>query len=145
MLRVVETSHGRIATAICFDLDFPQLVRQTGRAGADIVLAPSSDWRAIDPIHTRMATFRAIENGAAVLRQTKRGLSIAVDHAGRVLAEVDYFRSEDHVMVAVVPTRGVTTIYSKVGDVFAWLCLVALTALLGVAVRRNVGYNATVT
>ena len=145
ILRVVETSHGRIATAICFDLDFPQLVRQTGRAGADIVLAPSSDWRAIDPIHTRMATFRAIENGAAVLRQTKRGLSIAVDHAGRVLAEVDYFRSEDHVMVAVVPTRGVTTIYSKVGDVFAWLCLVALTALLGVAVRRNVGYNATVT
>lgn len=125
--------------AICFDLDFPRLIRQAGRERADIIVAPSSDWREIDPIHTRMATFRAIENGAALLRQTRLGLSIAVDRTGRVLAQADYFQSDDHVMLAVVPTRGVKTLYTQVGDVFAWLCLVVLTLLISVAARGKVG------
>jgi apolipoprotein N-acyltransferase len=49
----------KIAGAICYDYDFPYLAKALGRQGADIVALPSSDWRGIDPIHTKMAAFRA--------------------------------------------------------------------------------------
>jgi len=125
----VATRVGRLTGAICFDLDFPQLIRKAGRWSADILIAPSSDWREIDPMHTRMAIFRGIENGCAVVRQTNQGLSAAADCQGRVLAAADFFAAADHRMVAQVPTRGARTIYARVGDLFAWLCVLALAAL----------------
>lgn len=125
----VESRYGRLAGAICFDMDFPPLIRTVGREGADILFVPSSDWAAIDPVHTRMALFRGIENGCAVVRQTNKGLSAAADAQGRVLASSDFFDTADHVMMAQVPTHGVRTLYSRIGDLFAWLCCGALIAL----------------
>jgi len=115
-----------VAAAICFDMDFPDLIRRAGLQRADLILAPSSDWREIDPVHTRMALFRGIENGCSVVRQTNKGLSAAADWQGRVLARGDFFQARRHVMVAQVPTRGTSTIYSKVRDLFAYLCIGAL-------------------
>jgi predicted amidohydrolase len=40
-LRVVETDFGRVGTAICYDVEFPELARAAARAGAHILLAPS--------------------------------------------------------------------------------------------------------
>jgi apolipoprotein N-acyltransferase len=134
-LPVVDTPLGRIAGAICFDADFPSLLRDAGEAGAGILIVPSSDWKAIDPIHTRMALVRGIENGCSIVRQTNQGLSAAADPYGRILASVDFFRSRTCVMVAQVPVRGVRTPYSRVGDLFAWLCIVALAMFAGLALR----------
>jgi predicted amidohydrolase len=39
--RVFETALGRIAIAICYDVEFPLLVRSMTEAGAEIVLVPS--------------------------------------------------------------------------------------------------------
>ncbi|WP_302931802.1 hypothetical protein [Actinomadura sp. NAK00032] len=36
-----------------------------------------------------------------------------------------------------VPTRGTSTPYRVVGDVFAWLCAAATLAALGFALRRS--------
>ena len=110
-------------------MDFPQLIHRAGRGRADILVAPSSDWREIDPMHTRMAVFRGIENGFAVVRPTNKGLSIATDCQGRVLAAVDFFATADPRMVAHVPARGERTFYSGVGNLFAWLCMLALAGL----------------
>jgi len=123
---VFQASFGRVAAAICFDMDFPDLIRRAGLQRADLILAPSSDWREIDPVHTRTALFRGIENGCSVVRQTNQGLSAAADWQGRVLARGDFFQARRHVMVAQVPTRGTSTIYSKVRDLFAYLCIGAL-------------------
>src|SRR5205823_182033 len=41
---ITETPFGRIASVICFDMDFPRLVRQVGQAHADLLIAPSLDW-----------------------------------------------------------------------------------------------------
>lgn len=125
----VVTPFGRIAAVICFDLDFPRLLAQAGREGVDILLAPSNDWRAIDPWHTQMASFRAIEQGFSLVRHTSRGLSAAFDHQGRVLAVMDHYQAGDRAMVAQVPVRGVRTVYSRVGDLFAWLCLLGLVSV----------------
>lgn len=124
-----ETPYGRLATVICFDADFPALVRQAGQTRADILLAPSNDWRPVDTIHARAATFRAVENGVALVRPTGNGTSVAVDHLGRTLAMADYFATPALTMVADVPTRGVATIYSRIGDAVAYVCLALLVAL----------------
>lgn len=137
VIPVLETPYGRIATVICFDLDFPDYVRQAGQSGVDLLLAPSNDWEAIDPLHTHMAAFRAVENGCSLVRPTGHGLSIAVDYQGRVLAATDYFATEDPVMVAHVPIRGTRTLYAAMGDLFAWLCVAGFAMLAGrVVVRR---------
>lgn len=132
-----DTPYGRIASVICFDVDFPSLVRQAGRADADLMLVPADDWLAIDPLHTHVAVFPAIANGFSMIRSTFEGLSIAVDYQGRVLAAMDDFTTEDVVMIADVPTEGVATIYSRIGDLFAWLCVVGFLAVVGWAVVRR--------
>ena len=126
----VNTPYGRIADVICFDGDFPYLSRQAGQAHVDLMLVPSNDWRAIDPWHTQDITFRAIENGFSLVRQTSNGLAIAVDYEGRVLASSDYFATGEQVMIAMVPVKGVQTIYALVGDLFAWLCIAGLFVLI---------------
>ncbi|HWR36641.1 MAG TPA: nitrilase-related carbon-nitrogen hydrolase [Clostridia bacterium] len=135
-IKTALTPYGRVASAICFDLDFPQLLAQAGKMNTDILLAPSNDWLAIDPWHTQMAAFRAVEQGFNLVRQVRTGLSIAVDYQGRVLAQMDDFVSPDREMTAYVPTRGVRTIYSRIGDAFAWACLLGL-AILPLATRRR--------
>jgi apolipoprotein N-acyltransferase len=136
-IRTQDTPYGKIAAAVCFDLVRPSLIRQAGQAGADIVFLPSDDWQAIDPLHTWMASFRAIENGVSVIRPTGEGLSAAYDYQGRVLAATDYFTSGGGPMIVHVPTQGVRTIYSVVGDAFAWLCVAALAITLGAAFWRK--------
>ena len=119
---VLDTPFGKIASVICFDLDFARFVRQAGKEGADLLLGPSLDWREITPLHTRMTTFRSIENGFSMIRCTGGGLSIAVDYQGRALTVADDFTTDEPVMISDVPSKGVTTIYSQIGDLFAWLC-----------------------
>ena len=101
------------------------------------MLVPADDWKAIDPLHTHVAVFQAIGNGFSMIRPTYEGLSVAVDYQGRVLAALDDFTTEEVVMIADVPTEGVTTIYSRIGDLFAWLCVVGFVAVVGWAVVRR--------
>jgi apolipoprotein N-acyltransferase len=129
-LRILDTPYGRLSSVICFDADFPQLLAQAGALGADIVLDPSNDWRAIDPWHTQMASFRAIEQGANLVRHTSQGLSAAFDYQGRRLSAMDHYQTADYVLVSEVPTKGVRTVYSRLGDWFAWLCVAAFLVLV---------------
>jgi len=130
-LRFDDTPFGRIGSALCYDLDFPALLRQVGRAKADLLLAPASDWKTIGRLHFQMAVFRAVENGVSMVRAARWGLSGAVDPYGRVLASMDSFGSESRVMVADVPRAGVRTVYARVGDLFAWHCAAGLLLCLG--------------
>jgi apolipoprotein N-acyltransferase len=140
---IVTTPYGRISNVICFDGDFPYLSRQAGQARASLMLIPSNDWRQIDPWHTQDITFRAIENGFSLVRQTSNGLAIVVDYEGRVLASSDYFSTSDQVMIASVPAQGTQTIYALVGDLFAQLCIAALLIMTGTALLRSRGQHTT--
>jgi apolipoprotein N-acyltransferase len=101
------------------------------------MLISSNDWRQIDPWHTQDITFRAIESGFSLVRQTSNGLAIAVDYEGSVLASSDYFSTGDQVMMASVPTQRTQTIYTLVGDLFAQLCITGLLILMGFALVRS--------
>ena len=102
---VVETPYGRLSNVICFDADFPSLMR----VGTDLMLVPSNDELGMDPVHSQMATFRAIENGYSLVRPTSNGLSLAVDYEGRVVGASDFFTTDQQVVVATLPTHGVYT------------------------------------
>jgi apolipoprotein N-acyltransferase len=132
-LPVVTASDGRIAGAICYDDAFPEFIRQAGEGAADLLVIPANEWKEIKAIHAHMAAFRAIENGVVLVRPAASGLSTAVDPWGRILGMADYFSPGDRTMVAQVPTRGVRTVYARIGDLFAWLCVAGLVASLGVA------------
>jgi apolipoprotein N-acyltransferase len=137
-LPISDSEFGRLAGAICFDQDFPTTMRQAGQAGADILIGPSNDWRAIDPAHADAAIFRAVENGYSLLRPASNGVSLAVDYRGQVRAASDYFTTPDRqVLSAQLPTHGVRTIYSRIGDVFAWICLAGLFVLTVAARPRR--------
>jgi apolipoprotein N-acyltransferase len=136
-MRIADTEFGRVATAICFEMDFPDYIRQAGLASADVLIAPANDWEAIKSIHFRMAVFRAIENGVTLIRPTKSGISVAVDPYGRVSAQTDHFARGARTMVAQLPASGVRTFYARFGDVFAWLCLVSLLAVAGAALETQ--------
>jgi apolipoprotein N-acyltransferase len=136
-LRSLDTPFGRISAAICFDADFPQLLMQAGASRSDIVPSPSNDWHAIDPWHTQMTSFRAIEQGFNLDRQTSHGLSAAFDYEGRVLSTMDHCQTTHYAMIAEVPTRGARTIYSRLDDWFAWLSTAGLLVLAARAFKPS--------
>ena len=133
----VQTPYGRLSTVICWDADFPSTPQQAGRAGADILLVPGNDPPAVDPYHTQVTTFRAIENGYSLVRQASNSLAMTVDYEGHVLSASDYFTTDSQVMVAYVPIQGVRTIYATIGDLFAWLSIAGLIVLIGIALVRR--------
>lgn len=124
-LPVADTADGRIGAAICFENDFPEFVARIGQAGADLWIMPANDWEAIKRSHFDMAAFRAIENGTPVLRAASSGVSGAFDPYGRVIAYTDHF-SGARTMVAQVPVGHLRTVYSRIGDLFAWICIAGL-------------------
>lgn len=141
VLRFASTEFGLVGAAICYDFDYPRLLRGASRAGAALMVAPSDDGMQADPLHARMAAFRAVENGFALLRPVIGGQALAVDAYGRVLARADYgegayFAGGTHVLVAQVPLGRVATIYGRVGDVIAWGSLAVLAGLLMIGVVR---------
>jgi apolipoprotein N-acyltransferase len=128
-----DTPYGRIANVICFDADFPALMRQA--PDVDLMLVPSNDWVEYGQTHTEKATLRAIENGYSLVRQDSRGLSRVIDPQGRTLAQADFFTTDQQTVVAQVPVTGIRTIYGAVGDVFAWSSIGALALLVAAAAR----------
>ena len=135
-LQAVTTPFGVLSGVICWDADYPTIIQQVGQNGTGLLLVPSSDWREIDPLHGHMAVFRAIENGTSLVRQTDNGLSIAVDAYGRVLAQTDFFGSTDRTMVAQVPVKHVTTLYTAFGRWFEWVCLIGFLFVIAYVVAR---------
>ncbi|MBW1294362.1 nitrilase-related carbon-nitrogen hydrolase [Aquimarina litoralis] len=135
-IQKVITDYGTIAGVICFDLDFPNYLK--GAEGADMLLAPSNDWKEIDPIHTDMAKFRAIEQGFNFIRQTSFGLSIGTDYTGKVISEMDHFKDTNKVMITELPTKGVKTIYAVIGDAFIAFCALLLVSVILIIRKKRI-------
>jgi apolipoprotein N-acyltransferase len=110
-----------IGTAICFEVIFPELVRQFVKNGANVMTTITNDaWfgRSAAPYqHFSMVVFRAIENRVPFARSANTGLSGFIDAHGTILQRSDLFveeaRREDL-------SRGFRkTVYTVYGDFFA--------------------------
>lgn len=128
--KIMTDNELNIGAAICYDFDYPYIARAYGQLNANIVALPSSDWRGIDPLHTRMATFRAIEQGYSILRSTRFGLSAAINPLGEMTAQQSSFDEHDKIMIAELPKKRIATIYSFIGDSFVYACIGSLIFIL---------------
>ena len=73
-LRVFETDLGRIGIAICYDSEFPLLVRAQAEAGADLILIPSCTEFVSGYHRVRTAALaRALENGCVTVQSPTIG------------------------------------------------------------------------
>jgi len=129
-LKVLDNSGIKIGAVICYDYDFPYLAKGFGKLHTDIVAVPSSDWRGIDPIHSKMAAFRAVEQGHSILRSTRFGLSAAITPFGELIAQMSSFDNNDKIMLAHLPVKGVITFHSFIGDSFIYCCIGFIVLLL---------------
>jgi apolipoprotein N-acyltransferase len=135
----IDSAFGRLSGALCYDYDYPAIAAEHGRLGADIVALPSSDWRGIDPIHTEMATMRAIEQGVSIVRSTRFGLSAGIDPHGVMRARRSSFETQGRILFIDLPQRGTPTVYRRIGDVFVAACVTLVGACLIFIVGRNLG------
>jgi apolipoprotein N-acyltransferase len=136
---VLETPYGNIAVLICSDAFFPDLVRrQVGRNGADILLVPAWDFEGVKYFWPYGTAFRAIENGFDMFRLARESVSIAVDYQGRPVVLSDYFLTDQSIIYADLSTEGRKTVYSLLGDWFAWLSISGLAILVVMAIANRI-------
>lgn len=132
--RPLETALGKVATVICFEGIFPEIVRRQMVAGAVLLVNLSNDaWlgRGAGPEqHLAMVVLRAVEHRVWVVRATTSGVSAFVDPHGRITGRTATFVPA--VLEQEVRPASVPTFYKRRGDVFAYACLaVAIAAALG--------------
>ena len=121
---------GDRAVAICKDLDFAPMIREYGRRGTALMYVPAWDFTVDGRMHARMAVMRGIENGFAMARAAAMGRLTASDAFGRIVAESTTSNSRPTLLIAEVGLTSTGTLYSRIGDVFAWLVVAGASALL---------------
>lgn len=129
------------AMEICKDMDFPSTIRSDAANGILLAGVPAGDFGIDGWHHGRMAIMRGVENGFAMIRPAHRGLVIASDAQGRVVAMKKDAPTGLTMVVTDLPLGPGPTLYTRIGNLFAWLCI-ALTvsiAILSMLKRRRAG------
>ncbi len=143
IIDVIETPIANFSPIICYDADFPPMMRQTGNSNSDLILVATGDWYSISPYHSKIGAVRSIENGIPMLKTVSNGLSISVDPYGNVLSEDDFFADDDHVMITDIPLHRTKTMYASVGDVLIYLSYIYLGVvvlyLLVLSIMKRIG------
>ncbi len=118
-------NHG-FAVSICFEIIFPDLVRQPVKRGAGYLVNITNDaWfgkSAASYQHMSMVALRAVENRVPIVRAANTGISGTVDAYGRIVDATEIFE-EDWVIAQIRPKTSAPGFYSTYGDIFSWLCL----------------------
>jgi apolipoprotein N-acyltransferase len=121
-----------ISTAICYEIVYPDLVRRFVAEGSQLLTTITNDaWfgnTSAPYQHFAQASMRAIENGRYLVRAANTGISGVVDPYGRVLVQSRLF--EPTVVVKEVSFQTATTLYTRIGDLFAYLSTLATAAMV---------------
>ncbi|MBI3359207.1 MAG: apolipoprotein N-acyltransferase [Nitrospirae bacterium] len=134
----VRPLSAKIGTAICFEVIFPEVVRQFVQNGANVIVTITNDaWfghSAAPYQHFSMIVFRAIENRVPFARAANTGISGFIDAHGAVLQSGNLFVDEARLESL---SRGFQkTVYTTYGDFFAIGAVIATFIFIGVVVYR---------
>ena len=116
----------RLGTFICYESIFPDEVRLGPQQGAQVLVNISNDgwygdsgaWKQ----HLQQTQMRAIENGRWLLSATNTGMTASMDPYGRIVAATE--RKMRTALAAPYALRSGTTLYTRYGDWFAYLCAI---------------------
>jgi apolipoprotein N-acyltransferase len=128
-----------VSAAICYEIVYPDLVRQFVRGGSELLTTITNDaWfgRTSAPYqHFAQASMRAVEEGRYLVRSANTGISGIVDPYGRVVEASALY--EPAVIVGEARYLKATTFYQQYGDAFAYACGVLTIAMLLAARKRS--------
>jgi apolipoprotein N-acyltransferase len=128
----------RWALAVCFDLDWPALVRENRQHGATLLLVPALDFTNDRWLHSRMAVMRGIESGVGIARAPQLGELVASDSRGHILASAETGVTVTRSVLASIPLSTGKTVYVRFGNWFGWLSVALfLGAFVGAVLRRT--------
>jgi apolipoprotein N-acyltransferase len=133
-------SDGKAAfgVVICYEVIFPNLVREFAANGADFMVTITNDaWfgkSAAAYQHFGMVVLRAVENRRAFARAANTGISGFIDPQGRILRASPIF--EEAAFTGTIPLDRTLTFYTNYGDVFAYACVI-ITGLFAWLSRRR--------
>lgn len=128
---VLETQNaGNIGCAICFDSIYEQYSLEAVRSGAEIIVVATNDaWfddSAENYMHTSQSKLRAIETGRYVVRAANTGISGIVNPLGQFEQRLGI--DEEGLILGDVYLRNQTTLYTAIGNLFAYICLAVSVA-----------------
>jgi apolipoprotein N-acyltransferase len=113
---------------ICFEILFPDISRQFVLNRADLLTTVTNDaWfghTSAAAQHFSIAVFRAVENRRSLARAANTGISGFIDPTGRVLHTTALFT--DAVIARSLPALTPIGFYTRHGDLFTYICLLAL-------------------
>jgi apolipoprotein N-acyltransferase len=124
------------AMEICKDMDFPRTILRDAKSGIRLMGVPAGDFGKDAWLHARMAIMRGVENGFAIVRAADEGLLTVSDAEGRIIAQKTAASEGMTVLVAALPLGPGPTLYTHIGDAFAW-CVIVLVAAIGVLCARR--------
>jgi apolipoprotein N-acyltransferase len=138
-LTLLPVGSHRISTAICYEIIYPELVRRSVADGSELLTTITNDsWFGPSSApyqHFEQASMRAIEEGRYLVRSANTGVSGIVDPYGHVLQRSGIFQQA--VIVGDVRLLAASTIYARIGDVFAYASAILTIALLLLARNRR--------
>jgi apolipoprotein N-acyltransferase len=141
---LVSDGH-RFGVLICYEAIFPEAARDYKRKKADLLVNITNDaWfgRTSAPYqHLSMTVFRAVENRLYLVRAANTGISAVIDPVGKILERTGLF--ERTVLKGRVKFIDEKTFYAAYGDLFVYLCGIALIPYCFTKQRRkkNAGRN----
>jgi apolipoprotein N-acyltransferase len=122
----------RINVSICYEIVYPNLVRDFVLGGSELLTTITNDaWfgdTSAPHQHFAQASLRAVEQGRYLVRAANTGISGIVDPHGRVLAKSGLF--EPALLVGEARYLRGSTFYARVGDLFAYLSAAVTLVLL---------------
>jgi len=136
----LSAGHTPVGVLICAEAVFPELGRAYVNNGARILVNITNDaWfgRSSAPYqHLFIASFRAVETRTPLVRAANTGVTAIVDQNGHINTMTGLF-VEGYRIGEVKPGSG-NSIYLKIGDAGAWLCVLLTAWIAGLAwYRRN--------
>ena len=123
---------------VCYESIFPNLSRAQVANGAKLLVNITNDaWfgkTAAAYQHLAMAVMRCVENHVCLARAANTGISAFIDARGQILWQSEIYVPDAHALELPLMPGG--SLYTKIGDVFAWTCLI-LTGLALIFARRR--------
>ncbi|HEX3033800.1 MAG TPA: apolipoprotein N-acyltransferase [Thermodesulfobacteriota bacterium] len=123
----IEEKDIKIAPLICYEDIIPSFSRKLVNRGANLIVNMTNDaWfgRSVEPYqHLVVSIPRAVETRLYLIRATNTGISAIIDPVGRIVAKTEIFE-QTTVEEEVGIMDGEKTLYTKIGNVFPWGCLV---------------------
>jgi apolipoprotein N-acyltransferase len=135
----VSLPEGAFGPLVCYESICPYLARAQVANEARLLVNITNDaWFGKTSAayqHLSMAVLRAVENHVCLARAANTGISAFIDGAGRLLWTSEINVPEAHALELAWLPGG--SLYTRIGDVFAWACVII--AGLGLILARRRG------